>query len=1103
MSQQFQSDSSLGSIPSSLLDYLDDLALPACVIAHSTLLGATNTLEALLPAYQNPALKSLLSEGSLKDKLGNSVNGHGKDGSINVEGEDGDNDEAHKVKAYLRDALDEPTRNDFCDWLIDGVRTAINSKSSTRSPTSTDSVHKLVRTSSAFSPSRPRLHRDRSLQLSTDVSFAKLYWRASHCGNENDGYTVLTQLPIGHLAVRSSWNDSKEKSDSNGGDDRSNSKPLRHVRFGSDKRQLPPGKIMIGAHEVDAERAKDPNTIEGMAYTLFHAPIGIFRVNTDLSITFSNPSWRNTCGISEGDSNDSWPSRIYKEDREGVVQHYSEIAQALPIKDDAYEFRWEREGSKIWASCVISPAIIDGKMSGYTGFLGNISKHKDAATAAQRREEQLQSELAVLSSSATVGLARIDLDGKMQTVNKAWMEMTSLGENEPLDNWKDRVHPEDSERVLKAWHHAVKNREPLTLKFRFSTGDVVLGQVQLNHSDRAFASGWIASLINVTAESKAEEAVLNLLKEREASAVKAAEDAEERRKVAVEEKHSQELLIDVVSHELRGPVSAILQNADMSRSSFQNILAILKKLKEQSKLPPELDGKLLESLGEDIESMDAIHECASAQERIANDILGLAQIQLNKYSISPVEFDLATSLRNIARMFKTESRAKGIELKLVIGSSLARLGPRARVLADPARLTQILVNLLSNAIRFTAKSAIRRVTLAVEVSATPPEREAALVPPKETEYQIDKRKPVYLFFSVEDTGPGMTPEETRKLFNKFMQASPFTHTTWGGSGLGLWIARNLCELQAGRIEVASTVGEGSIFRCFITARSVDRGLKQDDSRAIPVIEGITAPNASRGEAPRVFLSKPEEDSAPLNGFKVLCCEDNQINRTVLKRQLVKEGVTEVLLACDGQEGIDMLYERPVGAIDCILMDIEMPVLDGLAATRKIRLDEEEGRRTGHQRIVGLTGNARSAQKEAALEAGMDLVVTKPYKVPELIAKIRNNDSPSIQPPPSPTPSDRSSTSASEPGRTTETEFIPHSDLQPDSVTKTKSGAFVETISSLEAGGGPEQNPEEIEEEVANSMHRHGDGQFLPASVPNPEEEVERERERQLEERQKQ
>lgn len=117
----------------------------------------------------------------------------------------------------------------------------------------------------------------------------------------------------------------------------------------------------------------------------------------------------------------------------------------------------------------------------------------------------------------------------------------------------------------------LKRLEPLTIKFRWKSGDVVLGQVQPNHTDRAFASGWIASLINVTAESKAEEAVLNLLKEREASAVKAAQDAEERRKVAVEEKHSQELLIDVVSHELRGPCVSSLFSKDYP-VSFESLL---------------------------------------------------------------------------------------------------------------------------------------------------------------------------------------------------------------------------------------------------------------------------------------------------------------------------------------------------------------------------------------------------------------------------------------------------------------------------------------------------------------------------------------------------
>ncbi|GAA5937240.1 PAS domain-containing hybrid sensor histidine kinase/response regulator [Sporobolomyces koalae] len=1077
------SESLHSELSPALLDYLDDQPLPACVFSHCSLFAATSPYDALIPTYQNTALEMILAESTVN---------HAKrtNGREEVNGDrHHDMGETSQPREYLRDAMDEQTQAELIEWLGEGVRLKTASQSQDATTASeTLSTHRPKRWRA-----QPRSVRDRALKLVNEISFSKLYWRATHIGSETHGFTVLSQLPVGHLATRGSFAGEQEHLRTNPVStamvDLRKSSPKS--RIGSPTHMLEPGRVMVGVHEVDAEKVKDPNSLEGMAYTLFHAPIGIFRVNTDLSITSANPTWRNTCGVAEGDSTDSWPSRIYSEDRARVIDHYAEITRKLPMKRDEFEFRWEREGAKTWASCVITPAVIDGRMEGYCGFLGNISKHKDAATAAQRREEQLQSELAVLSESATVGLARIDPDGKIITVNKAWMSITHLTEDEDLDNWQNFVDPSDYDRVIEYWSHALKSRQPLSIKFRWKSGEIVLGQVQPNHSKREYVSGFIGTLLNVTAESKAEDAVLNLLKEREASAVKAAEDAEKRRQVAVAEKHSQELLIDVVSHELRGPVSAILQNADMSRSSFQNILALLNKLKGQGKLPSELDGKLFESLQEDIESMDAIHECASAQERIANDILGLAQIQLNKYSICPVEFDLATSLRNIARMFKTESRAKGIELKLVIGSSLARLGPRARVLADPARLTQILVNLLSNAIRFTAKSAVRRVTLAVEVSGMPPDRDAPLIPPTEIEYQIDKRKPVYLFFSVEDTGPGMTQEETQKLFKKFMQASPFTHTTWGGSGLGLWIARNLCELQAGRIEVASTVGEGSIFRCFITARSVDRGLAKDDSRAIPVIEGITAPNASRGEVPRVFLSKNDGDigtpgdSAPLSGLRILCCEDNQINRTVLKRQLVKEGVREVLLACDGQEGIDMLYARDPGSIDCVLMDIEMPVLDGLAATRQIRLDEKEGRRQGHQRIVALTGNARNAQKDAALAAGVDLVLTKPYKVPELITKIRSEGS-------AQTATD-AATQGSEAGASGRLTYVNTSNSEPEHVTRANSGARVETITSAPETPGttPSTSSKQADADALDSMHHHGAGETLPPSIQNAENIVER------------
>ncbi|BGP30997.1 hypothetical protein JCM10296v2_002761 [Rhodotorula toruloides] len=837
----------------------------------------------------------------------------------------------------------------------------------------------------------------------------------------------------------------------------------------------------VGDFHVSLEGARDATSLEGMAVTVWDAPVGIFRCNRDLSITQANPKWRATCNIAEGETNDAWPSRIHPSDRDRVVTHYFRIASQLPLERDELEFRWLPEGGKDqWCRCVIEPVVIDGRMEGYTGMLLNINKHKAAETASSLREQLLRNELAVLSETTSTGLVKIDLSGHFVSANKSWYRLVGIEEGRVLDEWMENMHEEDAEWVKKSWAEHLESREPFTARFRWKWGDYCLVQAVLNNANKEDATGWIASVTNVTAQARAEEAILNVSKEREARAKAEAEEAEERRKVAVEEKRQQELLIDVTSHEIRNPISAILQNSDFTRSSLQKLRDTLLTLQQRDALPSELADSTLHDLDEDIEALDAITECGMAQERIANDILGLAQIQLSKYNITPVEFDLATSLRNICRMFKTECRMKDIELKLVIGSSLARLGPRARVFADPARLTQVLVNLLSNAIRFTAKSPTRIVTLAVEVSAQPPDRDAPLIPPHEVEYHIEQRKPVYLFFSVEDSGPGMTEEETSRLFAKFMQASPFTHTTWGGSGLGLWIARNLCELQAGRIEVASTVGQGSIFRCFITARSVDTGPHATD-RPLAVVEGITGPNAERGAAPRVFLSTTGKEEQPLKGAVVLCCEDNQINRTVLRKQLQKEGC-EVLLACDGQEGLDILNERPAGQIDCILMDIEMPVMDGLAATKAIRQAEREGKRAGHQRIVGLTGNARNAQRQAAIDAGMDTVITKPYKVPDLVAKIRA-DVPDSEP--------GSPMRASSPGNAVTGTYTAE-DRKGETVTHLSSGAGVEVISPGSPTSSPsyedslkpnESGSRSSNEGATESMQHHGAGMVFPASHP--------------------
>lgn len=250
---------------------------------------------------------------------------------------------------------------------------------------------------------------------------------------------------------------------------------------------------------------------------------------------------------------------------------------------------------------------------------------------------------------------------------------------------------------------SLETLEPFSARFRWKYGDTCLTQAVPNNTEKSKVTGWIASVTkyvtatrrllraqvadarttSMTAQARAEEELVKLSKEREERAKRDVEEAEERTRIAIEEKRQQELLIDVTSHEIRNPISAVLQNAEVTRTSLHSIRSTLLQLKENAALPEQLVDSVINDLEEDIEALDAISECGMAQERIANDILGLAQLQLNKYSVTPIEFDLATSLRNILRMFKNECRTKSIELQLVIGSSLARLGPRARVFADP------------------------------------------------------------------------------------------------------------------------------------------------------------------------------------------------------------------------------------------------------------------------------------------------------------------------------------------------------------------------------------------------------------------------------------
>jgi len=332
-------------------------------------------------------------------------------------------------------------------------------------------------------------------------------------------------------------------------------------------------------------------------------------------------------------------------------------------------------------------------------------------------------------------------------------------------------------------------------------------------------------------------------------------------------------------------------------------------------------------------------------------------------------------LRRIVSIFHNEVKMKSINLEIQIGQSVEELGV-VHVRSDKARFGQILTNLLSNGIKFTDTSPGNRdILVTVNVSRYAPPENAPCIPPPGPEIPlVDLEMPstIFIYCSVKDSGPGLQPDDLALLFRRFQQGSN-SHSVFGGSGLGLFVSRKLCDLMGGQIDVDSVYGEGATFRFYIKTLAI---------RGEP-ISPISSPSQAVDFKP---------DLRELKGkLHVLIAEDNIINQTVLNRQLMLEGFV-TYLANNGRQALDQVRSRASvnngqGHFDAILMDCEMPVMDGLAAVREIRRMEESGELPSRSIVIALTGNAREGQVQNARDAGMDDVIIKPYRLDQLIIKI--------------------------------------------------------------------------------------------------------------------
>jgi CheY-like chemotaxis protein len=327
---------------------------------------------------------------------------------------------------------------------------------------------------------------------------------------------------------------------------------------------------------------------------------------------------------------------------------------------------------------------------------------------------------------------------------------------------------------------------------------------------------------------------------------------------------------------------------------------------------------------------------------VLNDILDLSKIEARKLTLEQLGFGLRAEIDTVMETFRSVAGAKGVRLDVELAPEV----PNALV-GDPARLRQILVNLVGNAVKFTEKGEIEvRVGVA-----------------SQTTYEI------CLHFAVRDTGIGIPRDRQQVVFEAFAQGDGSTTRKYGGTGLGLSISARLVELMGGDIWVESEVGRGSTFR--FTALF---GLPAIDAGLLPRL----GPPAAIG--PPAPLPAP----APL---KVLVAEDEEVHREMVARLLEQRGHAAVVVA-NGREALAQLTREP---FDVLVLDLQMPELDGLQTAALVRSRERGTSR--RLPIVGMTASGASGDRDRCREAGMDRLVSKPLLNEELFAAIEGAGEP--------------------------------------------------------------------------------------------------------------
>ncbi|MCW3077834.1 MAG: luxQ 1 [Bacteroidetes bacterium] len=534
------------------------------------------------------------------------------------------------------------------------------------------------------------------------------------------------------------------------------------------------------------------------------------------------------------------------------------------------------------------------------GDLVKITGTAQDVTEAKQSEDRIK-QLSLIASESTNGILILNRDGKVEWVNDGFTRLSGYTlkdlagtTSELLRNGEDTGHKPGSV----PYETLMREKKPVIYEAENYTKDGRKYWAQTTLSPLLDEHGEIYKIIAIDSD-------ISRLKQTEEELIAAKEKAEQSRKV------KEEFLANM-SHEIRTPMNGIIGFA---------------RLLEDSPLTPAQK-----------EYLGAIKTSGSNLLVIINEILDFSKLEAGKIVFEEVKIDLLQCVDSVIQMLQT----KILKNKVILSQKMDPRIPQI-LLGDQVRLSQVLINLISNAIKFTEKGTIKVITQLLEEDEDCAEIE----------------------FRVQDTGIGIPAEKLDLIFESFSQASSNTTRKYGGTGLGLTITKKLVELQNGTIKVESEVNKGSTFIFTLRFKKHKNSECEDD-------------NCQNSDKQESESESTKTELKSLSEIKILLVEDNTLNQ-LLATKVLQTWNTTPDIASNGKIAIEKLKDN---SYDLVLMDIQMPEMDGYETTRYIRSNIST-----KLPIIAMTANAMVGEKEKCLEAGLNDCISKPFDLDDLYAKI--------------------------------------------------------------------------------------------------------------------